>query len=96
VQQTGIEPMPSGFIPTLSMSYMLRLHSAEHETGYRPAPVGITGARTQGLAKDRANKPSILRLQAGFEFFLIQMACCVALVTVNIIDPLASGEFIRM
>ena len=21
VQQTGIEPMPSGFIPTLSMSY---------------------------------------------------------------------------
>ena len=42
VQETGIEPMPSGFTPTLSMSYILRLRSAEHETGNRPSPVGIS------------------------------------------------------
>jgi hypothetical protein len=42
VRQIGIEPMPSGFIPMLSMSYNHGLHSAEHETGDRPAPVGIT------------------------------------------------------
>jgi hypothetical protein len=42
VQETGIEPMPSGITPTLSMSYTSRLHSAEHETGHRLAPVGIT------------------------------------------------------
>ena len=41
-QEIGIEPIPSGFTPTLSMSYVLHLRSAEHETGNRPAPVGIT------------------------------------------------------
>ena len=34
--------MPSGFNPMLSMSYNRGLHSAEHETGDRPAPVGIS------------------------------------------------------
>ena len=43
-QETGIEPMPSGFTPTLSMSYVLHPCKAEHETGHRPAPVGITAS----------------------------------------------------
>jgi hypothetical protein len=41
-QETGIEPTPSGYNPTLSMSYILLPRTAEHETGDRPAPVGIT------------------------------------------------------
>ena len=44
VQETGIEPIPSGFTPTLSMSYILQLRTAEHDTGYRHAPVGISAS----------------------------------------------------
>ena len=35
------------FGPVLSMSYILRLRTAEHDTGNRYAPVGISRARTQ-------------------------------------------------
>jgi hypothetical protein len=83
--------MPSGH-PDALHELQSRLRSAEHETGYRPAPVGITGARTHGLAKDRVNKRSILRLQPCFENFQNRIACCVAFVTVNIIDLLVSDE----
>ena len=37
VQETGIEPMPSGFTPMLSMSYVLRLPSFGGTRNRRPA-----------------------------------------------------------
>ena len=44
VQETGIEPMPSGFQPDAlhEPHPAFALHSAEHETAERPAPVGIS------------------------------------------------------
>ena len=61
--------MPSGFTPTLAMSFILRLRSAEHETGSRLAPVRSQRARTHGLAKERANKPITLQLQGVLRYF---------------------------
>ena len=60
----------SGFHPGALHELPSRyLHSAEHDTGYRHAPVGTT-ARTQGLAKERADKSKRLRLQgAALRFF---------------------------
>ena len=41
--QTGIEPATFGYHPdALTTELLSRLHLAEHETGNRPAPVGIT------------------------------------------------------
>ena len=43
VLQTGIEPATFGYHPdALTTELLSRLHLAEHETGDRPAPVGIT------------------------------------------------------
>ena len=44
VQETGIEPIPSGVQPDAlhELRPAFLLHSAEHETGDRPAPVGIS------------------------------------------------------
>jgi len=63
--------MPSGFTPTLSMSYRSVFVSAEHDTGDRLAPVGISAsANPQGLAKERADKANSHELQGPYPFFL--------------------------
>ena len=58
--------MPSGITPTLSMSYtrVFIRRNTKPDTGSRQS--GSQRARTHGLAKDRANKPNIFRLQACF------------------------------
>ena len=71
-----------GYLPTLSMSYIPCLHSAEHDTGHRYAPVGTT-ARTQGLAKDRADKANAVRWQVCFDIFFESANRCVFTVTAN-------------
>jgi hypothetical protein len=37
--------------PTLSMSYILRLRMAEHDTGDRPAPVEISASPNQSQSE---------------------------------------------
>src|SRR6266481_9279602 len=63
-------PLQRNQLLRLKRSAGARLHSAEHETANRIAPVGISRARTHGLAKNRAHKRSVLRLQVSLCNFL--------------------------
>ena len=69
MQETGIEPMPSGITPTLSMSHtrIFIRRNTRPDTGSRQS--GSQRARTHGLAKERANKRNIFQLQARFSNF---------------------------
>jgi hypothetical protein len=57
--------MPSGFNPTLSMSYNRGLRSAEHETA-KPARASRDHNEPEPMAKakERVNKRNIFQLQA--------------------------------
>jgi hypothetical protein len=65
VQPIGIEP-DLRLSPALSMSYRSLPHAAEHETGNRPAPDGISESPNQSLAKERAHKARRARAQEVF------------------------------